>query len=109
MTTRTISDTPGLPRNADLPRIADFCNQLLRGKLNVTSAFTLAANAATTTIIDARIGPTSDIDWTPTSQHAAAEIAGGAFYLVSRTKGSFVLAHANNPQTDRTFLLKIIG
>ena len=109
MAIRTLSDPPGLPRNARPEQIVDALNQLLRGKLNVTTSFTLAASVGTTTITDARIGPTSGIDWTPTSAHAAAEIAAGGMYLSAQTKGSATIAHANNAQTDRTFLLKVIG
>lgn len=99
----------GLPRTAPLPDVIDFANRLMIGNMNVTLDITLTANAATTTVTDARIGYTSHLNPQPLTAHAAAEIGNGTMYVSSFNSGSAVLAHANNAQTDRTFRLLIIG
>lgn len=102
---------PGIYRGADPAVIADKINQMNQGKINVTLDITLTASAAHTTVTDPRIGITSNILWTPTSAHAAAEIAAGGMDLDLTTlkSGSVNINHANNAQTDRTFRLTIIG
>jgi hypothetical protein len=49
------------------------------------------------------------IVFTPTTANAAAEQGGGTMYLSARAKQGFTLTHANNSQTDRTFLYIVIG
>ena len=90
-------------------QVADAANNILRGKLNATATVTLAASAATTTIIDVRISAFSALLFSPLTADAAAEMAVGTFFVQSQTSGSAILAHANNAQTDRTFRLLIIG
>ena len=66
---------------------------------------TLAANAASTTLSDARIRFDSPMMLVPTTANAAAEIGNGTLFLpeAGRANGAIVIAHANNAQTDRTF------
>lgn len=89
--------------------VAEVVNRLLSGKMNVTLSVTLTANAASTTVIDARIGVFSALPHHPTTAHAAAEIAAGGFYVSAQQNGQFTLTHANNAQTDRTFTFAILG
>ncbi len=87
--------------------MADRINNMLRGRLNVTLALTLTANAASTTITDARLGFFSAILFSPLTANAAAAI--GTTYVSSQNNGSAVITHANNAQTDRSFTLVIVG
>ena len=96
-------------RNKDEQQIIDTINQLILGNLNNTATVTLTANAATTTVTNSRIGANSFIEFMPTTANAATEKAAGTMYVSSRTKGSFVITHANNAQTDRTFAYVHIG
>jgi hypothetical protein len=72
---------------------------------------TLEANAASTTIIDARIASTSPVLLIPVTANAAAEQAAGTLYYLNanRVHQSLDLVHANNAQTDRTFYYVILG
>ena len=91
-------------------QMARQLNGLLQGKLNVCLDVTLAAGAASTTIADARIGAVSAVvPAMALTAHAAAELAGGNVYVDGLTKGSCVVHHSNNAQTDRTIRFLIIG
>lgn len=68
---------------------------------------TLDANAATTTVESTRevVSPDSVLRFDALTAHAAEELASGTMYVLeaNRLAGSFVITHANNAQTDRTF------
>lgn len=98
---------PGLaPGEKDLRRIVDVVRSLVAGKMNVVTSVTLAANAATTTLTDTRLGGGSFVGFTPTTANAKAE---GTPYVTAKAKGSCTLNHANNAQVDRTYDVLIIG
>jgi hypothetical protein len=89
--------------------IARKINEMNRGWLNCTIQVTLTANAASTTIKDARISLLNTaVLMCPTTAHAAAEIAAGTLYFTI-TDGQVVINHANNAQADRTFQMALIG
>jgi hypothetical protein len=96
--------------------IASVVNRINTGKINAVyrvaeADFTLTANAASSTLTDARLTAFSHVAFDPMTANAAAELAAGTLYVTSanRNNGSFVLTHANNAQTDRTFRVLIIG
>lgn len=94
-------------------RIARAVNGLLQGKMNAVTTVTLTANAATTTLTDARITANSFIGFMPTTANAAAALSG--LYVSAQVSanglaaGYATLNHANNAQTDKTFKVLIIG
>ena len=90
-------------------RIVGTVNRINSGGINVTKDATLTANAATTTITDARISSQSFIGLMPITSNAAAALATTYVPAATQLNGSAVIAHANNAQTDRTFRLLIIG
>ncbi len=94
---------------ADPRQTAQAVNLLIDGKFNAIGSVTLTASAASTAVTDYRAGPDSVIVFTPTTANAAAEQGGGTMYLSARAKQGFTLTHANNSQTDRTFLYIVIG
>lgn len=61
---------------------------------------TLTANAASTTVANAAIVPSSAITMSPVTPHAGND--GATTSWIAGT-GSFVITHANNSRTDRTF------
>lgn len=81
--------------------LAETVTLILDGATNTKSTVTLTANAASTTITDQKIGPYTTILLVPRTINAAA--AASTTYLSSVTKGSAVITHASNAQTDRTF------
>lgn len=94
---------------ADPRQTAQAVNLLIDGKFNSTGSVTLTASATTTAVTDYRAGPGSVIVFTPTTANAAAEQGGGTMYLSARSKEGFTITHANNAQTDRTFIYIVIG
>jgi hypothetical protein len=88
-------------------QIAQCLNGVMQGQLNNTLTVTLAANAATTTVSDARIGSTSILLPMPTTANAAAAL--GGLYVTGIAKQTAVLNHANNAQVDKTFVFAIVG
>lgn len=85
-------------------------NLITQGKLNITLDVTLAASAASTTVTDARIGFYSAVvPAMALTRDAAAELATGNVYVDTLLKGSCVVHHSNNTQTDRTIRFLIIG
>lgn len=86
--------------------LAEAINRVLQGKLNNTGDVTLTANTGSTTITDARVSPNTKVLLTPTTTNAAAAI--GTTYIVAGDM-SFVITHANNAQTDRTFGYALFG
>lgn len=110
MTTRSPSNTRPLPLDGGSPRdVAQVVNNILRGKINSVGSVTLAANAASTTINDSRVTANSMILFTPQTAHAAA-IALPYVLKANITEGaSYVITHANDANTDKTFVVCILG
>ena len=98
-------DAAGLVRQA-LRQVAAVVNRSLGGKLNCTGSVTLRASQATTTVTDARASSVSHITLTALTANAAAIALP---YPSTRSNGSFVLTHASNANTDKTFSYSVIG
>lgn len=96
-------------KTPDEIRLIDTINQLILGNLNNTATITLTANAATTTVTNSRVSANTHLEFMPTTANAATELASGSMYVSSRNKGEFVITHANNAQTDRTFSYLHVG
>lgn len=91
-------------------QIARRVNLMTQGKLNVTLDVTLAANAASTTVTDPRIGFYSAvIPAMALSADAAKELASGNVFIDTLLNGSCVVHHSANAETDRTIRFLIIG
>jgi hypothetical protein len=93
----------------DLYRIVTAIRQLFEGRSNAVGSFTLAAGATTTTVTANNCGAGSTVLLTPTTAHAAAEIAAGGMYVSAVANKSFTVTHANNSQSDRTFQYACFG
>jgi hypothetical protein len=89
-------------------QIAQGVALLMNGKSNNIIDVTLTANAAATTVSDARIGVTTFPIAVAVTANAAAITAP---YVVdsSRVNGSFILVHANDANADKTFKLTLVG
>lgn len=89
--------------------IIQTINQINLGNLNNTGTVTLTANVATTTVTNSRVSGNSFIAFMPTTANAATELAAGTMRVSTRNKGSFIITHANNAQTDRAFTYVHVG
>lgn len=104
MTVRTVS------RNErDLSLYALSISELASGRSNAVGSVTLTANTTTTTVTDSNFASGSVPKLEPTTANAAAERGNGTMYISARANGSFTITHANNAQTDRTFIYAIQG
>ena len=92
-----------------LRSVAKSINLILKGATNNGVTVSLTANAATTTVIDNRIGPSTTLDLKPTTANAAGALATTYQTWPNTTSGQAVLNHANNSQTDRTFRATLEG
>jgi hypothetical protein len=97
----------GLTAEQQLRKHAESINGLIDGKLDVTGSVTLDANAATTVVADNKFESAMVPVFVPITANAASALAG--LYVSARTQGGFTLTHANNAQTDKTFLYVRLG
>jgi hypothetical protein len=93
----------------DLTRIVNVIRQLAEGRSNAVGSVTLSAGVAATTVTAINCGAGSTVLLTPTTANAAAEFKNGTLYVSAVANKSFTLTHANNAQTDRTFLWAAFG
>lgn len=91
---------PNIPQQLLL--LATAILELLKGRDNSVSSFTLTANATTTTVTDNLFQSDMMPIWTATTLTAAVALA--SLRVTSRTNGSFVVTHANTADVDKTFL-----
>lgn len=97
-----------LPYQGGTPRqISEVVNNLMNGKSNNTGRIMLASSSTTTTLTDERIGVDSVILFTPTSSHAASEMA--HLYISAQTSGQATITHRNTGHSDLNFQYVIIG
>ena len=85
--------------------------QLAQGRSNAAGTVTLTASAATTTVAAQNCGAGSKVFLFPTTANAAAELGAGTCYIATATVTAreFIITHANNAQTDRTFFYVTLG
>jgi hypothetical protein len=93
----------------DVYRIVRAIRELFEGRRNTTGTVTLAANATSTIVKHLNFGIDSVPHLTATTANAAAELGNGTVYVSARSNGSFTLTHADNAQSDRTFLYSFDG
>ncbi|MDO9381834.1 MAG: hypothetical protein Q7T86_03130 [Hyphomicrobiaceae bacterium] len=93
----------------NISKVVAGVRDLFFGRSAAVNELTLGASATTTTVLATNCGPDSRIALTPRTANAAAAL--GTTYIPKATtvEGQFVIHHANNAQTDRTFGYAIIG
>lgn len=77
--------------------------QLAEGGSNAIGTVVLAAGQTTTTVDAPQATANAHIALTPMTANAAAENA----YIAGRSKGQFIIGHANAATTDRSFMYLI--
>lgn len=106
---------PGFPNVPGAPsawtafwgsRVQEIVNMLV-GKINCAADLTLTANAATTTMTDARLSAFSVLSFMPTTANAAA--AHSSIYVTGQKKSQATINHVNNANADKTFRVAILG
>jgi len=90
-------------------RLAQAINELFEGRSNAGGTVTLTPSTTTTTVSSETSGDESAILLCPLTANAAAAL-GTTYVLASNIKnGSFIITHANNAQTDRSFRYVALG
>jgi len=82
---------------------AGTIRQSTEGQNVVTGTVTLTANAASTTVTKDEIPADGYAFLFPRTANAAAEFGAGSIYTATTTKGQFVITHANDANSDKTF------
>ena len=102
------------PRETDPFTIVDTINQLADGRSNNVSihsatggGVTLTPSASTTTVNFPTVSVSSMISLSPRTANAAAAVP--TTFITTVLNGSFIISHANNTQTDRTFDFSAVG
>jgi hypothetical protein len=93
----------------DPARIVRAVRQLAEGRSNAVGAFTLTAGAASTVVTAPTCGAGSSVLVFPKTANAAAELGNDTIYIGTVANSSFTVTHANNGQTDRTFMYAALG
>lgn len=94
----------------DLTKIQATLEQIAQGRLNCTGTFTLKANATSTTVAAPTVALGTIIAFgMPQTANAAAAQATTYIKASDVSAGQFIVTHANNGQTDRTFGFIAIG
>ena len=88
-------------------RILRAIRDLFEGRSNAVGEVTLRASQTTTTVTAPNVGAGSKPQLTPKTSNAAAALA--STYVSTVSAGSFVITHASNAQTDKTFLWVALG
>jgi hypothetical protein len=89
-------------------KIAQTANLAMQGKVNAVTQVTLTPGSTTTTVIDARIGATTFIGFSPRTANAVtAQISG--LYVGQKKNGQATLMHASSANADQTFDVLLIG
>jgi len=99
------------PGETNAGRIVAAIRQLIAGRSNAAGAVTLNANVTSTTVAAPNCAAGCAVFLFPRTANAAAEVKNGTIYVSAAgvTNRSFVITHANNAQTDRTFSYLAIG
>lgn len=88
-------------------RIAQVVNNLLIGKLNNTGSVTLINGGISTSVSDARCGPSTVINIVATS--ATGAVALNQWWISARTNGSFTVAHISTSTANCTAVYTLLG
>jgi hypothetical protein len=97
------------PSETQAYRIVNAVRQLMQGRSNAAGSVTLVPGAAATTVTAPNCAAGAQVFLFPRSAQAAAELAAGGCYVSAVSSGTFTVAHANNPQPDRTFSYVCLG
>jgi hypothetical protein len=84
-------------------------NQLAQGRSNAIGECTLTASATTTTVTAVNCGPDSAVFLFPQTANAANDMGLISIDPDDVTQGQFIITHASNARTDRTFWFVCLG
>lgn len=95
------------PEEKNIWRVVQAVIQLVEGRNNAASRFTLTPNATTTVVSHPNCSRDCEPQFSARTLNAAAALA--TTYVSAVDQGSFTVTHANNAQTDREFGFTVTG
>ena len=95
-------------RQTNLYEINDRVNQLMQGRSNAVGTVTLSTGT-TTTVSAVTCGPNSAVILFPQTANAAASSTVASIPSTHITRGQFIVNHAANANTDKTYIYLTIG
>lgn len=87
--------------------IASWSQWVNQGHLQNTGSVTLAANAASTVVVEDRCGAMTFLGFMPLTANALS--AGPTVWVSSQSAGGFTITHANTASVDKSFRYCILG
>ncbi len=104
-----MSIVPLSPAEKDPFKIVRATRQLIEGRSNATGSVTLGTSATSTIVAALNCGAGSQVFLFPKTANAAAALATTYILAANVTKQQFIITHASNAQTDRTFSFVCLG
>lgn len=95
------------PEEKDPRRIVQAVRELVEGRHNAASRFTLAPNATSTVVAHPNCSKDCEPMFSPRTANAAAAMSTTWVSVVGQ--GFFTVSHASNAQTDREFGFTVTG
>ena len=96
-------------KERDLAKFALAIQQLANGRSNAAGLVTLATGVTSTTVSAINCAAGSCVFLFPVTADAAAEAATTYVPTATVTKQQFIVNHANDTKTDRTFFYVCLG
>lgn len=93
----------------DPQKVSQAINQLAQGRSNAIGEFTLTASTTTTTVAAPNCGADSAVFVFPQTPNAANDFGLLNIDPDDVSAGQFIVTHASNARTDRTFWFVCLG
>lgn len=98
-----------LPEETRIQRVVQAVIQLVMGRMNAVSQFTITINVGSTFVAWENCSTDSRIFIMPQTLAAAAALATTYIPTADIVQGGFTVRHANNATADRTFSFVCVG
>ena len=97
------------PEEKDIRRVVQSVRELVEGRHNAASRFTLTPGTTTTVVEHPNCSLDCEPQFSPRTANAAAEVGNGTIWISDVGQGSFTVRHANNGQADRIYGFTVSG
>ncbi len=84
-------------------KLVQAIRELWQGRSHAVGEFTLSTSTVTTLVSAPNCGAGARVFLCPRTLNAAAALATTYITVANVTQGEFIVTHANNAQSDRTF------
>jgi hypothetical protein len=95
------------PEEKDVHRVVQAVRELVEGRHNAASRFTLTPGATSTVVAHPNCSRDCEPQFSPRTANAAAAVP--TTWVSDVSQGSFTVTHLSNGQTDREFGFTVTG